>query len=49
MGTFAIVGDLMRDWRNTPGTAEVFPYLDTVSGWQEISEIPHQMLTLEST
>lgn len=29
MGTFAIVGDLMRDWRNTPGTAEVFPYLDT--------------------
>ncbi|RPA78725.1 Isochorismatase hydrolase [Ascobolus immersus RN42] len=25
---FAIVGDLMRDWRNTPGTADVLPYLD---------------------
>ena len=49
MGMFGIVGDLMRDWRNTPGAAEVFPYLDTVSGWQEISEIPLQMLILEST
>ncbi|KAF7503424.1 hypothetical protein GJ744_003754 [Endocarpon pusillum] len=29
MGMFGIVGDLMRDWRNTPGGAEVFPYLDT--------------------
>ena len=25
---FAIIGDLMRDWRNTPGAAEVLPYLD---------------------
>lgn len=25
---FAIVCDLMRDWRNTPGAAEVLPYLD---------------------
>lgn len=25
---FAIVCDLMRDWRNTPGTAEVLPWLD---------------------
>jgi hypothetical protein len=24
---FAIVGDLMRDWRNTPGAPEVMPYL----------------------
>ena len=38
MGTFGIVGDLMRDWRNTPGAPEIFPYLDTVSGWQEISK-----------
>jgi hypothetical protein len=24
---FSIVGDLMRDWRNTPGEAEVVPFL----------------------
>lgn len=24
---FSIVSDLMRDWRNTPGTPEVYPYL----------------------
>lgn len=24
---FSIVGDLMRDWRNTPGQPEVMPYL----------------------
>ncbi|TVY28763.1 putative hydrolase [Lachnellula hyalina] len=29
MGMFGIVMDLMRDWRNTPGTAEVLPFLDT--------------------
>ncbi|ERF70372.1 hypothetical protein EPUS_05191 [Endocarpon pusillum Z07020] len=28
MGMFAIAMDLMRDWRNTPGTAEVLPFLD---------------------
>ncbi|RDW77571.1 hypothetical protein BP6252_05624 [Coleophoma cylindrospora] len=28
LGGFAITMDLMRDWRNTPGTAEVLPYLD---------------------
>ncbi|KAF8248513.1 Isochorismatase hydrolase [Wilcoxina mikolae CBS 423.85] len=27
-GTFAIVCDLMRDWRNTPGSATVLPYFD---------------------
>jgi hypothetical protein len=25
---FAIVCDLMRDWRNTPGAKELLPYLD---------------------
>ncbi|KAH6672154.1 Isochorismatase-like protein [Halenospora varia] len=29
MGMFAIAMDLMRDWRNTPGAAEVLPFLDT--------------------
>lgn len=29
MGMFGIVMDLMRDWRNTPGSAEVLPFLDT--------------------
>ncbi|KAF9882777.1 hypothetical protein FE257_005166 [Aspergillus nanangensis] len=28
MGMFAIVMDLMRDWRRTPGLNEVLPYLD---------------------
>ena len=28
-GFFAIVMDLMRDWRNTPGSAELLPFLDT--------------------
>ncbi|KAL9065794.1 MAG: hypothetical protein Q9157_007355 [Trypethelium eluteriae] len=28
MSTFAIVCDLMRDWRNVPGAAEVIPWLD---------------------
>ncbi|KAL8845744.1 MAG: hypothetical protein Q9221_009112 [Calogaya cf. arnoldii] len=27
-GMFAIVMDLMRDWRNTPGSKEVLPFLD---------------------
>ena len=27
-GMFAIVMDLMRDWRGTPGSAEVLPWLD---------------------
>lgn len=26
--TFAITMDLMRDWRNTPGSEEVIPFLD---------------------
>jgi hypothetical protein len=25
---WAIVCELMRDWRNTPGAAEVLPFLD---------------------
>ncbi|KAL0635278.1 hypothetical protein Q9L58_005763 [Maublancomyces gigas] len=29
MGMFAILSDLMRDWRNTPGAAEVLPFIDT--------------------
>ncbi|CAG8979393.1 hypothetical protein HYALB_00010484 [Hymenoscyphus albidus] len=28
MGMFGIAMDLMRDWRNTPGTAEVLPFMD---------------------
>ncbi|KAL9100888.1 MAG: hypothetical protein Q9163_003799 [Psora crenata] len=28
-GTFAIVMDLMRDWRNTPGSQQMLPWLDT--------------------
>lgn len=28
MGMFGIAMDLMRDWRNTPGAAEVLPFLD---------------------
>ncbi|KAL8951009.1 MAG: hypothetical protein Q9222_002985 [Ikaeria aurantiellina] len=28
-GMFGIVMDLMRDWRNTPGSLEVLPWLDT--------------------
>jgi len=28
MGMFAIAMDLMRDWRNTPGAAEILPFLD---------------------
>ncbi|TPX69070.1 hypothetical protein SpCBS45565_g02762 [Spizellomyces sp. 'palustris'] len=27
-GMFAIVMDLMRDWRNTPGAAELLPFFD---------------------
>ena len=27
-GMFAIVMDLMRDWRHTPGSAQVLPFLD---------------------
>ncbi|KAF7167498.1 hypothetical protein CNMCM5623_000834 [Aspergillus felis] len=27
-GTFGVVTDLMRDWRNTPGLDQVLPYLD---------------------
>ncbi|KAI9764337.1 MAG: hypothetical protein M1835_007600 [Candelina submexicana] len=29
MGTFSVAMDLMRDWRNTPGSAQVLPWLDT--------------------
>jgi hypothetical protein len=29
-GMFAITCFLMKDWRNTPGSAEVLPYLDKV-------------------
>jgi nicotinamidase-related amidase len=28
VSTFSIVCDLMRDWRNTPGAAQVLPWLD---------------------
>ncbi|KAL8922121.1 MAG: hypothetical protein Q9172_003695 [Xanthocarpia lactea] len=28
-GTFAITADLMRDWRNTPGSQQVLPWYDT--------------------
>ncbi|MCJ1427498.1 hypothetical protein MMC29_005401 [Sticta canariensis] len=29
MGLFSVVMDLMRDWRNTPGSATVLPFIDT--------------------
>ncbi|KAF9473048.1 ycaC protein [Pholiota conissans] len=29
LSTFAVVCDLMRDWRNTPGSLELLPYFDT--------------------
>lgn len=28
LSLFAIMCELMRDWRNTPGANELFPYLD---------------------
>ncbi|KAK6828261.1 hypothetical protein PG990_009876 [Apiospora arundinis] len=28
LSTFAIMSELMRDWRATPGAAELFPFLD---------------------
>jgi hypothetical protein len=28
IGMFAIVLELMRDWRNTPGAATVLPFFD---------------------
>ena len=28
MGMFSIAMDLMRDWRKTPGSAQVLPFLD---------------------
>jgi len=28
MGIFPIAADLMRDWRSTPGVAELLPYFD---------------------
>ena len=28
MGMFSVVMDLMRDWRNTPGSAQLLPFLD---------------------
>jgi len=28
MGMFGVAMDLMRDWRNTPGSAELLPFLD---------------------
>jgi len=40
-GMFGIAMFLMKDWRNTPGTAEVLPFLDKVctnAGWLEKSE-----------
>ena len=28
LSSFAVVLDLMRDWRNTPGALELLPYFD---------------------
>ncbi|KAM5354556.1 hypothetical protein ACJ41O_001203 [Fusarium nematophilum] len=28
VSAFAIIGELMRDWRNTPGAKEIFPWAD---------------------
>ena len=28
MGLFQIIMDLMRDWRNTPGSAQLLPFID---------------------
>lgn len=28
VSTFSIVCDLMRDWRNTPGSKDVLPWFD---------------------
>ena len=28
LSSFAVVVDLMRDWRNSPGAVELFPYFD---------------------
>ena len=36
-GMFAIAMFLMKDWRNTPGTAEVLPYLDKVRSGMNIT------------
>lgn len=41
MGMFSIAMDLMRDWRNTPGIAEVLPFLDQVSSFR-VSEVQYR-------
>jgi len=41
MGTFAIVCDLMRDWRDVPGSAEVLPYLDIYQSEYSITARSH--------
>jgi len=28
LSSFAIIGELFRDWRNTPGSKELFPFFD---------------------
>jgi hypothetical protein len=41
---FAVAGELMGDWRNTPGSAEVMPFLDRYVRWfryPTVSDVCH--------
>jgi len=42
---FAVACDLMRDWRNTPGAAELFPFYDryvsNIENWNELTDFRH--------
>jgi len=49
MGTFAIVCDLMRDWRNVPGSATVLPWLDQYVSEYSITARSHGYAVLNGT
>jgi hypothetical protein len=40
---FAISTDLMRDWRNTPGSLELLPFYDTYVLWMNIMMRAHRI------
>jgi hypothetical protein len=46
---FAISTDLMRDWRNTPGSVELLPFYDTYVLWINIIMIRAHRIFLAAT
>ncbi|KAI9848574.1 MAG: hypothetical protein M1837_007243 [Sclerophora amabilis] len=42
VSTFAVIMDLMRDWRNTPGAEQLLPFIDRYACFSVVDSFPQE-------